>query len=88
LGKAVNLNCFSDEIHALPPLEKFININVISNIAEINNQQVGLVQSEYTPAEIATSGLRGIYPYKQMSVVESGSSRSLWGVAHEVFKNG
>jgi hypothetical protein len=24
LGKAVNLNCFSDEIHALPTIKKFI----------------------------------------------------------------
>jgi len=56
---------------------KFININVISNIAEINNQQVGLVQPESTPVEIATSGLHGIYPYRQMSVVESGSSDAL-----------
>jgi hypothetical protein len=57
--------------------KKFININVLSNIAEINNQQVGLVQSESTPVEIATSGMHGIYPYRQMSVVESGSSDAL-----------
>jgi len=25
LGEAVNLNCFSDEIHGLPPIEKFIS---------------------------------------------------------------
>jgi len=77
LGEAVNLNCFNDEIHGLPPLEKFININVISNIAEINNQQVGLVQPESTPVEIATLGMLGMYPYMQMSIVESGNSRSL-----------
>jgi len=56
LGEAVNLNRFNDEIHGLPPLEKFININVISNIAEINNQQVGLVQPESTPVEIPLAG--------------------------------
>jgi hypothetical protein len=77
LGEAVNLNCFSDEIDGLPSIEKFINSNVILNIAEINNQQVGLVQPEFTPAEIATSGVHGIYPYMQMSVVEAGSSISL-----------
>jgi hypothetical protein len=77
LGDAVNLNCFSDEIHGLPPLEKFININVLSNIDEINNQQVGLVQPESTPVEIATSSMLGMYPYMQMSIVESGSSKSL-----------
>ena len=35
--------------------------------------KVGLVQPEFTPVETATSGLRGIYPYRQMSVVEAGS---------------
>ncbi|WP_255414295.1 hypothetical protein [Thermoplasma sp. Kam2015] len=29
---------------------------------------VGSVRSEYTPVEIATSGLYGIYPYRQMSL--------------------
>jgi len=29
--------------------------------------------------EMATSGLHGIYPYKQMSVAESGSSDALAG---------
>jgi hypothetical protein len=28
------------------------------------------------PVEIATSGLHGIYPYRQMSVYESGSSNA------------
>jgi len=36
-----------------------------------------LVQPETKPVEIATSGLHGIYPYRQMSVVESGSSNAL-----------
>ena len=38
--------------------------------------KVGLVQPEFTPEEIATLGLYGIYPYKQMSVYESGSSEA------------
>jgi transposase len=44
------------------------------NILKIGLIKVGLVQSEFTPVEIATSGLSGIYPYRQMSVLESGSS--------------
>jgi hypothetical protein len=36
--------------------------------------RVGKEIPESTPVEIATSGLYGIYPYRQMSVVESGSS--------------
>jgi hypothetical protein len=35
------------------------------------------VLSESTPVEIATSGIHGIYPYRQMSVNESGSSDAL-----------
>jgi len=36
--------------------------------------KVGLVRPESTPVETATSGLHRIYPYRQMSVVEAGSS--------------
>jgi hypothetical protein len=36
--------------------------------------KVELVQPESTPVEITTSGLQRIYPYRQMSVVELGSS--------------
>jgi hypothetical protein len=35
--------------------------------------KVGPVQPESTPVEIATSAMHGIYPYRQMSVAESGS---------------
>ncbi|PYB68782.1 transposase [Thermoplasma sp. Kam2015] len=48
--------------------------NASKNIRKIGLIKVGLVQSELTPVEIATSGLYGIYPYRQRSVVESGSS--------------
>ncbi|MDP8012425.1 MAG: RNA-guided endonuclease InsQ/TnpB family protein [Thermoplasmata archaeon] len=48
--------------------------NASKNIRKMGLIKVGLVQSEYTPVEIATSGLPGIYPYRQMSVYESGSS--------------
>ncbi len=48
--------------------------NASKNIRKMGLIKVGLVQSEYTPVEIATSGLHGIYPYRQMSVYESGSS--------------
>jgi len=50
--------------------------NASKNIKKIGLIKVGLVQSESTPVEIATSGLHGIYPYRQMSVVESGSSEA------------
>ena len=48
--------------------------NASINIRKMGLIKVGLVQSEFTPVEIATSGLHGIYPYRQMSVVEPGSS--------------
>lgn len=48
--------------------------NASLNIKKMGLIKVGLVQPEFTPVETATSGLNGIYPYKQMSVVESGSS--------------
>ena len=51
--------------------------NAARNIRKMGLIKVGLVQPEYTPVEIATSGLHGIYPYRQMSVVESGSSEAL-----------
>jgi len=35
---------------------------------------VGLVRPEFTPVEIATSGLYGIYPYGLMSAFEAGAS--------------
>ncbi|MBD6956334.1 MAG: IS200/IS605 family element transposase accessory protein TnpB [Thermoplasmatales archaeon] len=50
------------------------DLNASKNIKKMGLIKVGLVQSESTPVEIATSGLHGIYPYKQMSVNESGSS--------------
>ena len=50
--------------------------NASRNIRKMGLIKVGLVQPEFTPVEIATSGLYGIYPYRQMSVVEPGSSRS------------
>jgi len=50
--------------------------NASKNIKKIGLIKVGLVQSEFTPVETATSGLCGIYPYRQMSVVESGSSEA------------
>ena len=51
--------------------------NASKNIKKIGLIKVGLVQPESTPVEIATSGLHGIYPYRQMSVAESGSSYAL-----------
>jgi putative transposase len=51
--------------------------NAARNIRKMGLIKVGLVQSEFTPVETATSGLCGIYPYRQMSVVESGSSDAL-----------
>ncbi|MGC9073792.1 MAG: hypothetical protein ACP5H0_06530 [Caldisericum sp.] len=36
--------------------------------------KVGIVQPEYTPVGIATSGLHGIYLYRQMPVFETGNS--------------
>lgn len=48
--------------------------NASLNIRSIGLVKVGLVRPESTPVEIATSGLYGLYPYRQMSVVEAGSS--------------
>ena len=50
--------------------------NASINIRKMGLIKIGLVQSEFTPVEIATSGLSGIYPYRQMSVVESGRSHA------------
>ncbi len=50
--------------------------NAARNIKKMGLIKVGLVQSEFTPVEIATSGLHGIYPYRQMSVVKAGSSEA------------
>ncbi|MGC8564856.1 MAG: RNA-guided endonuclease InsQ/TnpB family protein [Thermoplasmata archaeon] len=50
------------------------DLNASKNIKKMGLIKVGLVQSESTPVEIATSGLHGIYPYRQRSVYESGSS--------------
>jgi putative transposase len=51
--------------------------NAATNIRKMGLIKVGLVQPEFTPVETATSGLCGIYPYRQMSVVEAGSSEAL-----------
>jgi putative transposase len=53
------------------------DLNAAINILRIGMIKVGLVQPETKPVEIATSGMHGIYPYRQMSVVESGSSNAL-----------
>jgi len=50
--------------------------NASKNIRKIGLIKVGLVRPESTPVETATSGLYGIYPYTQMSVVEAGSSEA------------
>ena len=51
--------------------------NASINIRKMGLIKIGLVQSESTPVEIATSDLSGTYPYRQMSIVESGSSDAL-----------
>ncbi len=48
------------------------DLNAAINILTFGSIKVGLVRSELTPVEIATSSLNGIYPYKQGSVYESG----------------
>ncbi|MCY0851321.1 MAG: transposase, partial [Thermoplasma acidophilum] len=50
--------------------------NASLDIRKIGLVKVGLVPPEFTPVEIATSGLDGIYPYRQMSVGESGRSEA------------
>ncbi len=50
------------------------DLNAAINVLIFGLIKVGLVRSELTPVEIATSGLSGIYPYRQKSVYESGRS--------------
>jgi len=52
------------------------DLNAAINIRKMGLIKVGLVQPEFTPVEKATSGLHGIYPYRQMSLAESGSSEA------------
>jgi len=51
--------------------------NTPKNIRRMGLIKVGLVRPEFTPVEIATSGLRGLRPYGGMSAAESGSSEAL-----------
>jgi len=48
--------------------------NASKNIRRMGLIKVGPVRPEFTPVEIATSGLHGIYPYGQMSAFEAGGS--------------
>jgi len=48
--------------------------NASKNIRRMGLIKVGLVRPEFTPVEIATSGLRGLYPYGRMSAFEAGGS--------------
>jgi len=52
------------------------DLNAAINIRKMGLIKVGLVQPEFTPVEKATSGLLGLYPYRQMSLVEAGSSEA------------
>ncbi len=58
--------------------------NASKNIRRIGLVNVGLVRSEFTPVEIATSCLYGIYPYRQIWVAEAGGSVREGGVARIV----
>jgi transposase, IS605 OrfB family, central region len=49
--------------------------NASKNIRKIGLIKVGLVQPESTPVETATSGLYGIYPYRQMSSLNQEAPR-------------
>jgi hypothetical protein len=51
--------------------------NASKNIRNIALIKSWLVQPKSKPVEIATSGLHGIYPYRRMSDVESGSPEAL-----------
>ena len=51
--------------------------NASKNIKKMGLIKLRLVQSAYKSANTATSGLCGIYLYRQMSVDESGSSKAL-----------
>ena len=44
------------------------------NIRKMVLIKIWLAKPEFTPMKIATSGLSGIYPYRQITIVESGSS--------------
>jgi len=48
--------------------------NASKNIRRMGLIKVGPVRPEFTPVEIATSGLHGLYPFGRMSVPEAGSS--------------
>jgi len=48
--------------------------NASKNISGMGLIKVGPVRPEFRPGESATSGLRRLYPYELMSVVEAGSS--------------
>jgi len=48
--------------------------NTSKNIRRMGLIKVVLVQPEFTPVEIATSGLRGLCPYGLMSAFEAGAS--------------
>ncbi len=50
--------------------------NSFKNIRKMRLIKVGLVQSESTPVEFATSGLHGIYSYRRMSLFEAKSSEA------------
>jgi len=52
------------------------DLNAAINIRKMGLIKVGLVRPEFTPVEKATSGLLGLYPYRQMSLVEAGSSEA------------
>ncbi|WP_449461596.1 transposase [Tardisphaera miroshnichenkoae] len=57
------------------------DLNAAINILNIGLIKVGLVRPELA-AGIATSGLRGLFPYRQMSVAEAGSPTRKGGVVH------
>ncbi|MGC8671932.1 MAG: hypothetical protein ACP5TO_00270 [Thermoplasmata archaeon] len=48
--------------------------NAFKNIRKMRLIKVGFVQFESKPVEFATSGLYGIYSYRQMSLFEAKSS--------------
>jgi len=79
LGEAVKLPLLTRDIR-ITSMERFINglpiLFCILHDNQVDDALVGSVRSEYTPVEIATSGLYGC-PERQMSVVEAGSSDAL-----------
>jgi len=50
--------------------------NAFKNIMKMRLIKVVWRRYESTPVEIVTLGLHGIYPYRQMSVVEAKSSEA------------